>query len=293
MKILSICSILLFCSSIWAKPSMKEIPVLNFVNGGETDVSQVLESSEEIKAIVFSILKNNLTFHEANALGNFSDADFDDYWNKVQSFWHFVTFQSSGEKVLIFNGKAFESDSKEALEIFKINNKSDREARKIYSEEGELVAFKRHPRTKELLLFLHSYPCCQSASHSIIEIRFIQSTIKTRDKFFLGRNNGDMVGPFFPDSLDYPKENKQLTSENILRWSPAVVDTLAFEGRTDANTIIKFTEGSFYKQLYTTADGWNFVLILNGIDMNDQSMVLHPSNFKNRPIYGWFAPDSL
>ena len=94
-----------------------------------------------------------------------------------------------------------------------------------------------------------------------------------------------MVGPFFPDSVQQPKEYKQLTAKTTLRWSPATVNNNAFIGRAKSNVIIHYNEGAVYKVLHEN-EGWQFVIMFNGI-AEEQSSVLNYTNFENRPVYGW------
>src|SRR5690554_1337005 len=110
--------------------------------------------------------------------------------------------------------------------------------------------------TDELILFVHRYPCCKSASHNIFNIRQINENIKFHDRFFVGRDTGDMVGPFFPERVNHDGKYHFLTKKTELRWSPAVFSENAFEGWTESNLMIPYNKGAMYKYFMIKESGY-------------------------------------
>lgn len=292
MKHLLVILSVLFSFSILAETaSLKDIPSNVFVNKGKTDFETLLIQKEGLKEkIKILFQQKDLLQHEFSKFFD-SNANFDNYWKVHAQNWYEVTFNKHGDKLLLYYGKVMRSDIKEHVEIYKITENG---AQRLWADHGNLLAYQYHPYTKELVLYQHKYPCCNSASHTIIQLRFIDGEILTKDRFFVGRDTGDMVGPFYPDSVRYPKKFEHLEEKTLLRWSPAVVSENAFLGRTQENKMIHFKEGAIYQVLFSNEE-WDFVLMFNGIN-EEQSMVLNHTNFINRPIYGWMRrkkPKSL
>lgn len=292
MKHLLVILSVLFSFSLLAETaSLKDVPSNVFVNKGKTDFENILLQNDDIKVKVEVLFnQKDLLQHEFTKIFD-PNASFDNYWKAHAQNWFEVTFNRNGDKLLLYFGKVMRSDIKEHVEIYKLKENG---AQRLWADHGNLLAYQYHPYTKELVLYQHKYPCCNSASHTIIQLRFIHGEILTKDRFFLGRDTEDMVGPFYPDSVSYPKNFERLEEKTLLRWSPAVVSENAFLGRTHENKMIHFKEGAIYQVLFSNEE-WSFVLIYNGIN-EEQSMVLNYTNFKNRPIYGWMRrkkPNSL
>lgn len=289
LLLLFVCSLTLAALSETA--SLKEVPSNVFVNKGLTDFERILLKNKGLKQKVEELFQvRNLLQHESSKVFD-KKASFSKYWKQHQDNWFEVVFNKKGDKVLLYFGKVIQSDIKEHVEIYK---EADGEYTRIWADHGNLLAYKFHPFTKELVLYQHKYPCCNSASHHIVQLRLIEGRIINKERFFVGRDNGDMKGPFYPDTVTFPKQFNQLEEKTMLRWSPAEITEDAFTGRTHENKIIHFNKGAIY-QVFFSNDEWSFVLLFNGIS-EEQSMVLNHTNFKNRPVYGWIRrkkPDSL
>lgn len=261
--------------------SLVRVPAKVFVNNGKTTFDSVLFVNKDIKKQVEKIFDRKILSHDL-ALGN---DPFEKYWEVFGNQWFWIKLKPELPPFLLFNGIVSLLDEKEYIELYDINKENNL----IYTNAGHLLAYKEHPFTKEIILFQHEYPCCQSASHNIIHIRYANDTIRVKERFFVGRDDGEMVGPFFPESVNHPKEYKTLKNKTTLRWSPETVNNNAFIGRAKSNVIIHYEEGAVYKVLQEV-EGWQFVVMFNGIS-EEQSSVLNYTNFVNRPVYGWIKRD--
>jgi hypothetical protein len=258
--------------------SLVRVPANVFVNKGETTFDSILYVNDSIIYAVEELFDSSELTHEFTLDGS----KFSKYWEVFGNQWYWVKIKPNEPPFLLFKGIVSFLDEKEYVEIFDIRKEAKN---RIYANSGHLLAYKEHPFTKEIVLFVHEYPCCQSASHNIIQVRYVNDTIRVKKRFFVGRDHNDMVGPFFPDAVEQPKDYKQLTSKITLRWSPEMVTNNAFAGRAKTNVIIHYNEGAVYKVLHQDK-GWQFVVMFNGI-AEEQSSVLNYTNFINRPVYGW------
>lgn len=271
----------LFIQSAYSQinPTLVDIPHAVFVNGGSDDFKRILFTDETLAEKV-------KVLHSYNELGHdlpVETSTFEQYWSRYSKQWNYVRFKEDASPLLIFNGLISNSDEREYVEIYDLDKKRDH--RILYSTVGKLLAYKNHPFTNELILYVHSYPCCKSASHNIYKIRQVNDKLHYSDRFFVGRDIGDMVGPFFPKEAKHDGKYYFLTKRTELRWSPAVVEENAFEDWTESNLIIHYNEGAMYKIIHDQGE-WLFVLFLNGI-AEEQSMMLNYTNFKNKGVYGW------
>lgn len=257
-------------------PTLVDIPHEVFVNGGKTDFESFLFVDASLKEKVQQL-------HKDNELGHEHAFDFKLYWNHYKDQWHYIQFHESKEVYLIFIGLKFFDDEREYVEIFDI--KKDGGPKLIYSTIGRLLAYKHHSFTNELVLFIHEYPCCRSASHSIYTVRNIGNDINIKKRFFVGRDIGDMVGPFFPMTVNFSDKYEILKEKTELRWSPAIVEENAYINWTHSNFMIHYNPGAVYKVLHEI-NGWQFVIMYSGI-AEEQSMVLNYTNFKYTGVYGW------
>lgn len=262
--------------------SLVRVPSDVFVNNGKTTFDSILFSNKDIEKQVEKLFNREILSHDLT----FGDTKFAHYWEVFSNQWFWVKLKPNRPPFLLFKGIVSLLDEKEYIELYDVNKSEDS---LIYTSSGNLLAYKEHPFTKEIILYIHEYPCCQSASHNIIQVRYANGEIRAKERFFVGRDTGDMVGPFYPDSVQQPKDYKQLTSKTTLRWSPAIVNSNAFIGRAKSNVIIHYDEGSIYKVLHEN-EGWQFVVMFNGIT-KEQSSVLNYTNFINRPVYGWIKVD--
>lgn len=258
--------------------SLVKIPASVFVNKGKTTFDSILFVNKDIQKQVEKIFDNKGLSHELTLGGN----SFEKYWEVFGNQWFWVKLKPDLSPFLMFKGINSFMDEKEYVELYDTNKPNNN---LIFTSAGNLLAYKKHPFTKEIVLYIHKYPCCQSASHNIVRVRYVNGDIRSKDRFFVGRDDGDMVGPFFPETVEQPKEYKQLTAKTTLRWSPSIVNNNAFIGRAKSNVIIHYNEGAVYKVLHEN-DGWQFVVMFSGI-AEEQSSVLNYTNFINRPVYGW------
>lgn len=260
--------------------SLVDVPPHVFVNNGTTNFDSIFYKTE-IQSLVHELFNQQILNHDYT-LEVHPNSNFKTYWSVFEERWNIIDLNNDGIGELIMQGQISSFDEKEYVEIYK---KTDGKWTKIHGEVGRLLAYKIHPNTKKIILYQHKYPCCLSASHNIFVIRLIGDRIILKSRFFVGRDNGDMVGPFYPDSVKYPTNFEQLAEKTLLRWSPEVVNKNAFTNYSESNAIIHYDKGAYYKTLYTK-DNWSFVLMYSGI-INESAMVINPANFVNNPVYGW------
>lgn len=281
LRIISLLFLLSFTSSFYSQvdPTLVDIPHEVFVTDGRSDFSSVLYQDPTLKEKVRTLIDGNELSHDFS----FDAAHFEKYWSLFKDKWHFIQFKKENDPLVLFQGLKNHDDEREYIEIYDLSKPSN--YRLVFSEVGRLLAYKTQPYTNELVLFTHKYPCCLSASHNIYTLRQLNGDLHIKDRFFVGRDRGDMVGPFFPGYVKQEKEFHRLTKETELRWSPDIIESGAFEGWTESNLIIHYTPGALYKVLFEKED-WQFVLFLNGI-AEEQSMMLNYTNFLNKGVYGW------
>lgn len=260
-------------------PSLVNIPQEVFVNKGKTNFDSILFKAPSIINKVHDLYNYTELAHDFTTSTN----EFTNYWNRFQNQWYYIQFDKGGDTLLLFMGLRESSDEREYVEIYDL--KKEKFNRQIFNSVGKLVAYKVQPFTQEIILFVHEYPCCRSASHNIHTIRRINGDIHTSNRFFIGRDSGDMVGPFFPEKVKFTPEYHILTQKTEVRWSPAVVEKDAYLNWSSSNFIIHYNEGAVYKTLYNH-DGWQFVLLFSGI-AEEQSLVINYTNFKYKGVYGW------
>ncbi|HZH85861.1 MAG TPA: hypothetical protein VFD77_01000 [Brumimicrobium sp.] len=260
-------------------PTLVNIPHEVFVNGGSDDFDKILFQDESLAEKVKVLHTYNELGHDLTVQTN----SFEQYWARYKSQWSFIQFKEGATPLLLFSGLKNNLDEREYVEIFSLE--AERNNRLLFGEVGNLLAYKRHPFTNEIILFVHKYPCCKSASHNIYRIRQLNDKLHFTDRFFVGRDIGDMVGPFFPKEVKDNGKYSFLKERTELRWSPAVVTKNAFEEWTESNLIIHYNEGAMYKVLHDQGE-WYFVIFFNGI-AEEQSMMLNYTNFGNKGVYGW------
>lgn len=281
MRLLIFISLILTTFSTCANTiSLVDVPVDVFVNKGKTNFDSVFYKTE-IESLVKELFEEGILYHDYT-LEVHPNSNFKTYWSVFKDKWSLVDLNNDGNGELIMQGLTTVFDEKEFVEIY---NKLDGKWTKIHGEVGRLLAFKIHPNTKKIILYQHRYPCCNSASHTIITLRMIRNKIITSSRFFVGRDSGDMVGPFYPESVNYQAAFLQLKKKTLLRWSPEVVSKNAFRGYSETNAIIHFDKGAYYKILQN-GDKWHFVLMYSGI-VDEHAVVINALNFVNKPVYGW------
>ncbi|RYM30801.1 hypothetical protein ERX46_17115 [Brumimicrobium glaciale] len=260
-------------------PSLVNIPHEVFVNDGKSDFNKILSQDASIEEKVKTLHSFNELSHDLTIQTN----SFNEYWKKYKSQWFYISFNKQQKPLLLFKGLKNDVDEREYVEIFDLEK--DRNYRGLFSDVGVLLAYKIHPLTSEVILYVHKYPCCKSASHNIYRLRRVEEGLKINDRFFVGRDSGDMVGPFFPKKVEFSDKYYKLGKKTEVRWSPEVVEENAFKDWAETNLIIHYNEGALYKILYEKND-WQFVVFFNGI-AEEQSRVLNYTNFKNKGVYGW------
>jgi hypothetical protein len=261
-----------------ATASLIRVPASVFVNEGKTNFDSILYVNVKTQTEVKKLFDRKEFMHDLT-LG---DTKFEKYWDVFGNQWFWVKMKPDMPPFLLFKGISSFMDEKEYVQLFNVQ-KSEKSL--IFSNSGNLLAYKIHPFTNEIILYVHDYPCCQSASHNIINVRYSNGEIRLKDRFFVGRDDGEMVGPFFPETVEQPSSYKKLTAKTTLRWSPATVNNNAFIGRAKTNVMIHYNEGAVYKVLHEN-EGWLFVVMFSGI-AEEQSTVLNYTNFINRAVYGW------
>lgn len=261
-------------------PTLMDVPYKVFVNGGINDFNKILSQDDVLKVKIKALYtqKKIYGFEFLSETSNFKT-----YWEQYKNQWFYIQFRENTPPLLLFQGLKTHDDEREYVEIYDPTQDLDHSL--LFSSVGKLLAYKYHPFTGGLILFVHQYPCCHSASHTIYSIREINNELKYTSRFFVGRDIGDMVGPFFPKMVTFASDYHRLKEKTELRWSPEVVNKDAFLDWTDSNLIIHYDKGALYKILYDNGE-WQFVLFLNGI-VEEQSMMLNYTNFKNKGVYGW------
>ncbi|HLW29995.1 MAG TPA: hypothetical protein VKX29_03995 [Brumimicrobium sp.] len=260
-------------------PTLVDIPHEVFVNGGSDNFEKILFKDESIAEKVKILHSYNELTHDLTVQTSL----FEQYWERYKKQWSYIRFKESEAPLLIFTGLKNALDERQYIEIFNMNN--ERDHRMLFSDVGVLLAYKNQTFTDEIILFVHKYPCCKSASHNIYRIRQVNEKLHFTDRFFVGRDRGDMVGPFYPNKVNHEGKYYFLEERTELRWSPAVVSENAFIEWTNSNLIIHYNKGAMYKILHDQGE-WLFVLFFNGI-AEEQSMMLNYTNFQNKGVYGW------
>lgn len=285
MRTLLLLSFLFNFSLAWSESiTLVDIPVHVFVNGGATKLDSVLLQTET-KSSVKEIFDQQILYHDYT-LEVHPNSNFETYWSVFEPRWSKVDLNNDGTFELIMRGKNTVLDEKEYVEIYK---KTDDSWEKIYSEVGRLLAYKIHPNTGKIILYHHRYPCCNSASHNIFTVRLLNGKIHTTSRFFVGRDTGDMIGPFFPDEVNHTSSYEKLVEMTALRWSPSEITEDAFTNYSETNIIVHYSEGGLFKRLYSK-DGWSFVLMYSNIVI-EPAIVINPANFVYKPVYGWIQDE--
>lgn len=270
---------------------MPVIPQAIFINGGHQSFKDIINNDRDISIFVKQLYHTDQLPHKS-ALYYKNAPDFSIYWKSYSAYWSAIKLQPNSEQIeLIFNCKLFQEDSKQTFELYSINTDNFNPQSPLFRGEGVLLAYKTSPNTGEIVLYIHDYPCCNSAGHNIVLLRVIEGVCKARKRFFVARDRDDIKGPFFPEIVNFPEKIHQLKEPKELLWSPEKVEKNAFIGQSDKNLIGQFRKGSYYYVLNQWDKSWQYVLLLNGIN-DEPSAVLNPVNFKNRPVFGFIAVEN-
>lgn len=260
-------------------PELVHIPAQVFLHNVKTNFQPILYTDSTLKAKVAFLHAHNELRHDLSVRTN----NFDEYWDVFKNSWHFIKMRKDTAALLLFTGLKNYYDERGYVQLFDLSKKQMQQC--VFSSVGNLLAYKIQPNTGGIVLYVHEYPCCHSASHNIKILRQLNGKIQVRKRFFVGRDKGDMVGPFFPKTAMYDSIYHTLTKKTALRWSPAVVNHDAFSPWSNSNLIIHYEKGAIYKVL-GKQDGWLFVLMLSGIS-HEQARVINYTNFEFTGVYGW------
>lgn len=260
-------------------PELVDIPMQVYVNHGKNDFSSIIYRDSTLKEKVAFLHSHDELQHDLSVRTN----TFAEYWEVFKKQWHFIKFRKNAAPLLLFEGIKNYYDERGYVQLYDMSKKQRHQL--VYSSVGKLLAYKRQPFTEGLILYVHQYPCCKSASHNIKIIRQLDGKIIVSERFFVGRDIGDMVGPFFPKKGINSPNYYVLKKRTALRWSPAVVNKDAFKGWAQTNVIIHYNKGAIYKIL-GKQDGWEFVIFFSGI-AKEQSRVINYTNFEFTGVYGW------
>lgn len=267
-----------------------DVPPEVFINGSNNDLSNIFLSDIDLEGMVQKLYDTDLLPHKG-AIYYPEAPEFNEYWKAYSSHWNVVKLQPNSNQIeLIFNGKLSTQDAKEAFELYTISIHDGENTGPIFRADGKLIAYKMSPFTSEIVLYIHDYPCCNSAGNNIIKLRVVNGETKPTKRFFIARDSEDITGPFFPKTSNFSNNIHQLNEDKDLHWSPENISQNAFKGQSNRNFIGRFQAGSNYYILNQWDDNWQFVLLLNGIQQV-QSAVINPINFENRPIFGFISKE--
>lgn len=197
-KIVLLLTLLLSTPLFAANVVYKELP-LTLVNGLQKNIDSIwlqdLGLKDKVKAI----------YNEKRINHYLIDSDrqqFEAYFENYKQYWHAIDLNQDGELELVFQGYYEKGDDREYTEIYCLEGNN---YKMKYAEIGALLGYKVNPYSGEIVLYTHEYPCCESYTHTINTLRLISGTIKSKAKFFIARDKGDMKGNFFPTRLNFPK----------------------------------------------------------------------------------------
>lgn len=217
--------------------------------------------------------------------------DFESYYALYEKYWHFVDLNQDGTLELLFQGKYEKNDDRAYTEIYTLHQN---EYTLNYLEIGALLGYKINPNSKEIILYTHEYPCCESYTHNISTIRFINGKIKARKKFFIARDKGDMKGNFFPEKLNFQKAYNLLPKTSTIYWSTNPINEEAFKGtvrRLKSNIICRFPKNTVYRILAESNNA--YYVLITGHPIPEKDLPINVANLKMVPIYAWIQKNSL
>lgn len=274
---ISVCSTI---SIFGAVAVMPRVDAKLFVNQGRTDFEAIFVSDKEkVKSAVEWLFDNNKLDHDFSKAVDPS-LPFGPYWNHFSEMWNLVDLDADGKHELLFSGHSIISDEKESLTVFV---QYGTVWKQVFWDDGHLLAFKIHPRTGEVILYHHRYPCCSQFTHMVQRMRWLRNKMQLKQSYFLARDTG-MKGQFFPKKTLFPRKYRQLKQTTMLYWSKGVIqkDAAIF---SPTNAIIHFPAKSYYKVLFQQGK-WKYVLMVSPPKM-EESMVANPSNLQSSFFFGW------
>lgn len=259
---------------------MPRIPVEKVVEGAQTDIAKFQSDTQEMAANVKELFEADMLDHEGSKAFD-SQASFENYWRRYRPYWYRLDVDRDGVFELIFSGPAIKSDEKEYFHLF-VRQKG--KWVNPYWEDGHFAGYQVHPRTAEIILIHHNYPCCYNASHQIVKVRLLAGKIHQNKKLLLA-NDQLMKGTFFPDKADFKRKTEQLQKETPLLWSNAIIPTDAYRPG-ESNLITVFPKFSRYRVLAQEGQ-WYYVEFLDAPPEKRYSKVINPDNLRNVHLVGW------
>lgn len=215
------------------------------------------------------------------------EKNMDKFMAQHDTSFHLVDLNRDGIPELVFNGFDCNDTKNEFLYIYA---KRDGKYQTIYTKKGNIIGYRSNPHTGEILLIHFNYPCCKNGTNNLNTLRFTNGRIiEFRKEFFAGRKDL-MKGPFLPEKIDPNGETITASKEIKLRWSPAIIDTLAWTGVFQKNIIIAYPEGAKFRVLANQqndkGENWLFV-ISKSSPIQNQRYIVEPTNFVDTKVYGW------
>src|SRR5690554_2470569 len=130
-------------------PTLVDTPHEVFINGGSDNFNLILSQDKSLAEKVKTLHSYNELAHDLTVQTSL----FKDYWERYKNQWHYIYFKDKTAPLLIFLGLRNEADEREYVEIYDIE--AERNHHLLFSETGKLLAYKEHPYTKELILYVH------------------------------------------------------------------------------------------------------------------------------------------
>lgn len=260
---------------------MRNVNVHLFLPNVKTDFTEVAQKDELKKKEAVRYLFEHEFIGHAGTKSYDPKATFEAYFSVYQASYSFIDLNHDGKVELIFNGFIDTEKDIESLEVFmQVKN----EWLPIFNGKGNLIGYKIHPNTGEIMLYQHVYPCCNHGSHNLNRLRLVKNQMQETRRFFVGRDD-NMKGQFFPKQSNFNGKFHQLSMETALYWAPQVIKSNAWAGRTNENRITSYKTGTTFSVL-AKQGRWKFVL-MHGAPISETNQVINSSNFSNTWIYGW------
>lgn len=271
-----------------ASVDMTRIRAGLFIPQPETDFTIVeLADTKLKKKLVRELFDQDLLNHEGTKAYDMN-ASFEAYYRLFSARYHIIDMNADGIPEIIFSGYVTSDDDRERFEVYV---RSKGKLQRMYDQIGHLLAYRIQPNTGEVLLYHHQYPCCLNASHNINRLRLVEGKLQLLKKYFVAREAGDMKGAFFPEASVF--DGKYAFTEKVvsLRWSPEVLVSGAWEGRTGENIVARYPDSSVYRVL-ARKNGWLYVL-MHSAPSGEANKVINPVNFEDVAVFGWLQESAL
>jgi hypothetical protein len=259
---------------------MPRVEASLFINEPETNFEKIYIDQPDVleKAVEWLFDQDKLSHEWTKSIQ--LDNKFPKYWEAFKDKWHLVDMNGDGQAELIFSGQPYSNDEKE---MFSLYAKFGTIWKEIYWDDGHILAYKVHPRTKEVLLYHHRYPCCSQSTHLVNRLRFLNNNVHQMKRYFLARDTG-MKGEFFPRKSRFKKNYEHLNKNTMMYWSKGKIlaDATQF---IPTNEIIHFPSNSVYKVL-ANEDGWLYVQMITP-PIQETSKVVNAANLQEVKFFGW------